>query len=367
MTDDLRVQRRPQRFTKRSIAMLAGVVVVAAAVAGLGGWAASSVLRPQTANLEVEDFATATITSGTVGSTLSLNTSARWSPTSTGINGAAGTVTTVGVEDGAYVSEGQVLYSVDLEPVVAAQGSIPSFRDIGNGSEGEDVVQLQSFLSRLGFYSAKADGKAASKTIAAIRAWQKSIGVEETGVMTHGSILYLPVLPTRVIVDSEIVSVGSSLAGGEKAVQSYGTSPEFFLAVSDAQAAEITAGTRVEISGPNKVWQARTSSQETDPDIGVIISLIGQDSESICAPDCADVPIDSDSEFSSTAYIVEESTGLTAPTSALKSDANGNAVLVDVDGGEHAVTVLATARGIALIEGVEAGLVVRLSKSDESE
>lgn len=95
----------------------------------------------------------ATVSQGEVGATLNLNATANWPAQENGTNQASGIVTSVDVEPAEEVSAGDVIYTIDLRPVVVAQGDIPSFRPISRGVVGGDVSQLQRLLSSLGFYN----------------------------------------------------------------------------------------------------------------------------------------------------------------------------------------------------------------------
>ncbi|PPH69738.1 hypothetical protein C5C45_04425 [Rathayibacter rathayi] len=53
-------------------------------------------------------------------------------------------------------------------------------------------------------------------------------------------------------------------------------------------------------------------------------------------------------------------TGITVPTAALLTDADGSIAVTDDQGLEHAVTVTASARGMSVVDGVTEGLPVRV-------
>jgi len=112
-----------------------GFVVIATTL-GVG-WAAASVLTPAADPLEATDFTYVSVATGEVGSSISLNTVAEWSPVPVGSNLASGVVTGVAVTPGDEVSQGAVLYRVNERPVVVAQGDVPAFRAIGAGQSGK--------------------------------------------------------------------------------------------------------------------------------------------------------------------------------------------------------------------------------------
>lgn len=51
-----------------------------------------------------------------------------------------------------------------------------------NGSSGDDVVQLQKRLAAAGFDPGAADGIFGAKTEAALKAFQKSVGIDADGI-----------------------------------------------------------------------------------------------------------------------------------------------------------------------------------------
>ena len=66
--------------------------------------------------------------------------------------------------------------SVSGRPVFVLQGVQPSHRDIGPGSRGPDVGQLERALVRLGFSPGPVDDRYDGETAAAVAAWYESQG-----------------------------------------------------------------------------------------------------------------------------------------------------------------------------------------------
>ncbi|BDZ54717.1 hypothetical protein GCM10025870_17900 [Agromyces marinus] len=144
------------------------------AIGAAVGWAASAVFAPPDDVLAATPYTYAELVVGEVGSSVSLNTVAKWPQVPAGTNQAIGTVTSVSVKPGDEVEAGDVLYSVDLRPVVVAEGATPAFRAVARGTEGADVKQLQLMLTELGFYSGVSDGEFGGATEQAVRDWQRS-------------------------------------------------------------------------------------------------------------------------------------------------------------------------------------------------
>ena len=343
-----------------------GFVVIATTL-GVG-WAAASVLTPAADPLEATDFTYVSVATGEVGSSISLNTVAEWSPVPVGSNLASGVVTGVAVAPGDEVSQGAVLYRVNERPVVVAQGDVPAFRAIGAGVEGADVAQLQGMLATLGFYRGVGDGRAGAGTVAAVKAWQKASGVPQTGVVDAGDVIFVPSLPTRVSLDGEVIARGKSVAGGEEVVRALPASPVFTVPVTDGQAGMMPTGTRVEITSPEgAVWEGFVLDQARDEQTGtVIVSLQGADGGVICGADCGQVPVTGQALLGSRIVTVEPVAGLVVPSAALVTGADGQVAVIAETGERIPVNVAASARGMSVIDGVAEGTRVRVPASESA-
>ncbi|MFI5533041.1 peptidoglycan-binding protein [Kitasatospora sp. NPDC051853] len=103
---------------------------------------------------------------------------------------------------GSVVRAGERLYETDGQPVVLMTGQRPLWRDLGPGAaEGPDVEQLKRNLIDLGFahgLGLTADRAFTPATATAVKRWQKSLGVRETGTVALGSVVMLPEKAVRV-------------------------------------------------------------------------------------------------------------------------------------------------------------------------
>ncbi len=348
---------RTKRFWRGVAFFIAGVVA-----AGTVSWAVFVVARPAQTPSNSTDFTLVEVVPGEVGSKVRLNAVAEWKRTPIGTNRASGVVTGIAVEPGAEVMQGSVLYSVNLRPVVVARGNVPAFRDIGQGMSGPDVQQIQQLLTDLGVYRGEVGGDAGAATAAAIRIWQRSLGVDQTGVIQTGDIIFVPELPSRVVLNADSVTVGATLGGGEQVLSGLPAAPTVTIPATDAQAAMMPAGTRVEITSPNdETWQSIVGSQKReDTSDNTITTLEGIDGATLCGDGCGEIPITGQTTLSSWVITVETVTGLTLPSSALVSTADGQICVIDSDGIRIPVTVVAAAKGMSVIEGVEPGAKVRV-------
>lgn len=341
------------------------VVLVAVVTAVLGAaatWAAMTLFK-DTPREPTATYTLVTVGKGEVGSSIALNTVAAWSATGVGINRAVGVVTEVLVRPGASVKEGQVLYSVNLEPVVIGTGSIPSFRSLAEGATGQDVEQLQTFLAHVGHPTYDSSGTFAASTRSAVRSWQADVGATVDGIVEPGDIVFIPSrLPQTVSLDHGTIKVGASLAGGETVVSLLAQSPRFVLPVTDSQAAVMPAGTVVFIKAPSGGnWKARVASQEpnaatSQTDVVLRASSKGQP---ICRSACQSIPVLGQTSLESRVVTLRTTRGLVVPVAALLSDAEGVSVM-KADGTVSPVTVVASSDGVAVVTGVAPGDRLRI-------
>lgn len=334
-------------------------VVAVAVIAGAAGWALKTVVTPPPDVLASAPFTTIEVAEGTVGQSITLNAMASWKTQRSVANQADGMVTSVDAPAGSRVDAGRVLYRVDLRPVVVAAGEIPAFRDIGSGDRGEDVRQLQRMLTDIGEYDGAIDGYAGWGTVEAIRAWQRDLGVEPDGIAHSGDVLFLPALPAIVGYDG--VAVGQPVAPGSGAVNVLGSAPEFTISLSDSQARVVTPETAVTLARGDSTWEAEVGEvTPSGPDTPASATLVSTDDRPICRDECESLPVTSDTTVMATVVMVAEQSGIVVPAAALTSTPDEQTVVVGADGTIIPVTVIASARGTVLVEGLDVGMRVRV-------
>lgn len=79
------------------------------------------------------------------------------------------------VAPGQQLRAGQVLLHVNGRPLIALPGAFPAYRDLVQGDQGDDVVQLQQALASLG-YNVRADGDFGAATASALRNLYTDLG-----------------------------------------------------------------------------------------------------------------------------------------------------------------------------------------------
>ncbi|WP_406245402.1 peptidoglycan-binding protein [Microbacterium sp. M] len=347
--------RPSHRFLWVTLGLLASVAIFA------GGWAAQAVFTPPENVVDENDLATVQVREGSIASYLDIAVAASWTESGTAVNRRSGTVTSLDFVPGEEVQQGQTVYTVDLTPISVAEGRVPMYRPIGPGSKGEDVAQLQRLLSRLGFFSGSDDGMFGPGTESAIKKWQKAAGEPSTGVVDLGRVIFVDSLPTRLAVLDEF-QVGDVVAGGEAAFAILAPTAQFVGTVTESQARKIEAGQVVEITSPTgTIWSGKADLISTDAETGSYrLSILPLTGEAICGGECANVPADDvGASLRGRVVLQEELSGVIVPTAALISRGDGTAAVIRADGDQIQVTVVASADGQSLVEGVEPGTDVQ--------
>jgi peptidoglycan hydrolase-like protein with peptidoglycan-binding domain len=116
-------------------------------------------------------------------------------------------------ELGAVIKQDQPLYSVGNVPVPLLYGSLPAYRQFDVGmSDGADVGQLTRDLITLGYGDGLTQSNHySSATATAVQRWQRALGLQATGQIPVGDVVFEPG-PIRVT--SVAPSVGTSAGGG---------------------------------------------------------------------------------------------------------------------------------------------------------
>ncbi len=329
--------------------------VVCAAVGVLcGRWA----FTPPSVATEASTIATTQVSSITIGQKRTVTVSVNRPIAPLGVGAASGTITSIEVAEGAMVDAGAVLYRVNLRPVVVAQGTVPAFRDLAEGAVGDDVTQLQNFLVAQGLLR-EATGTFRGETTAAVRAWQASLGVERTGVVLAGDLIFAETLPAFV-VPADSVRVGSQVAVGDVVLNSVGTVPEFRAVETITGGLESDKPVQVALGGTTR--EAKVGARETTESSAVLVQLTAPDGSPLCPSPCDVIPFTTEQTLlQGFQVVVPDTTGLGVPVAAVWFRADGSPYVVDETGTEHPITIEAQGQGQAIISGVADGTTVRLA------
>lgn len=180
-------KRRRVRWLVVGVTVLAVLGVgTAVAVTRLGNQPVASADPPDppaTAVVEKTDLAQREILSGELG----------YGTMQTLTGRSQGTVTALPAQ-GAVLDRGAVLYEVDARPVVLFLGGLPLYRPVAEGmTDGPDVKLVEENLRDLGFRGfGTPDEEFTAGTAAAIKKWQKGLGVDQTGAIELGDVVVAP-------------------------------------------------------------------------------------------------------------------------------------------------------------------------------
>jgi hypothetical protein len=117
----------------------------------------------------------------------------------------AGVITELGTRVGDSVDEGAVLLVVSGRPVFALAGPSPAYRTLAPGMSGDDVLQLQNALARLG-YEPDRNGEFGQATKDAVAAWYAASGFEPV----WSDVSPAEVLAAKQTLDEAEAALGSA-------------------------------------------------------------------------------------------------------------------------------------------------------------
>jgi peptidoglycan hydrolase-like protein with peptidoglycan-binding domain len=165
--------------------------------------------------------------------------------------GPGGVVTWLPAE-GSIVRRGRPLFALDHVPVVLLYGGTSAYRDLGLGTgAGADVREMQRNLRALGFSAGGAlavDGRFDLATLAAVEAWQRSLGIPPTGTVPLGSVVFLPG-PVRVATAA--VALGASVQAGAAILSATAPEPAVLVPLDPGSVGRLAAGDPVLVTMPD--------------------------------------------------------------------------------------------------------------------
>lgn len=165
------------------------------------------------------------------------------------ITAGAGGVITELPAPGASIAAGGVLYKISATPVILLAGPLPAWRDFAPGmTDGDDVLQLEQNLAVFGLLTETPDTRFDWDTTSAIREWQRSLGLERTGIIERSSVLFWS---GDFRVDSVSARLGQDVGPGSELYQA--TTPEKVvdLVVSSSDRELAVTGETVNVALPN--------------------------------------------------------------------------------------------------------------------
>jgi membrane fusion protein, multidrug efflux system len=355
--------RRRRRRTGRVLAAAGVVIAVGAAGAAATGFGlgatgdapgqAASALPPESAKVTRQTLVDSQTEQGELGHGAAAALSGR----------IAGTVTALPAT-GATVNRGQALYRVDNTPVVLLYGSLPAYRALAPGTEGEDVTQFEENLRALGYTGFTVDDEYSDATADAVQEWQEDLGLAQTGTVELGRVAYAAG-PVRV--DTVSASVGGAAQPGQEVLGYTGATRlvTVELEVNDQRLARKDAAVTVTMPDgraiPGKISEVETvvepaqGEQEAETKLRVTVALGDQKAAEGFDGAVVDVVFTAS----------QRPDVLTAPVAALLALAEGGYGLQVVDGGTTRIVAVETGlfaagrvevSGDGLAEGTTVGM-----------
>ncbi|MFF0265177.1 peptidoglycan-binding protein [Kribbella sp. NPDC004536] len=205
--------------------------------------------------------------------------------TSAAVNRTAGTVTAV-PDSGQELRRGNTVYRIDNKPTILMYGALPAYRRLAVGTEGNDVLQLEQNLKVMGYTGFTVDDEYTDATATAVKEWQDDLGLDETGVVELGSVLFAP---GHIRVDSVQAEEGSPLAPNQPVLNFTGTTRAVTVRLDAADQRLAVMGAAVSVALPDgktvagKIQKVSTvvipaESPDKDPEtkVEVIVAIANQ-------------------------------------------------------------------------------------------
>jgi hypothetical protein len=155
---------------------------------------------------------------------------------------------------GRVVRQGQVFYRVSGKPVALLYGAVPAYRTLSYGMKGQDVVQLNTALVRLG-YADRSDldpdsSYFGSATTYALERLQHHLGLTRTGELTLGQAVFLPGA-ARVTAAAGGTVLGGPVHPGAVLLTVSSTTPVVSISLDAGLQTQIKRGNKVVITLPD--------------------------------------------------------------------------------------------------------------------
>jgi peptidoglycan hydrolase-like protein with peptidoglycan-binding domain len=333
------VGRRRRRGVRLLVILVVMLAAAGAAAAALGfgvrgggdrAGAAGNHLPPATAKVTRQTLVDTQTETGELG----------YGDPSTLAGRLAGTVTTLPGQ-GSVVTRGQALYRVDDQPVLLLYGSLPAYRALSSGATGADVKQFEQNLYALGYRGFTVDDKYTGDTATAVKKWQKSLGLAQTGMVDLGRVVYAP---DQIRVDTLKAAVGDAAAPGAALYSFTGTARVVTVKLDVADARLARTGTGVGLKLPDgkaatgKITKAQTVIQPAEGNnpatTKIEVTIAVDDTSVLAALDQATIDV----AFTAS----QRQNVLTVPVAALLALAEGGYGVQVVDGGSSRILAVQT-------------------------
>jgi hypothetical protein len=224
------------------------LVVCVAVTTGAAGWAVGSrITSPADAAAAHQPPPASLITVPVAKQSLASTVTAQGTVAYTGstpitltgtVGGATTQLVTRAPAAGTTVGSGDRLLEVSGRPVFLLPGQVPMYRTFTDGTQGDDVRQLQQALTALG-YGHLTSGVFNAPTQIEVKRWYEHSGYEpqldaaQKVTVPSGEILFLPTLPVRV--GTVTTHAGATATGDIGTVTNNTVNIQTSLPAADAQ------------------------------------------------------------------------------------------------------------------------------------
>lgn len=172
----------------------------------------------------------------------------------------AGVVTTVAAV-GKTLEQGAELFSVDFEPTIVLQGTVPAYRSMSTAnSDGPDIKQLETALAALGYGDGlTVDESYTAATASAVENWEQDLGREDPdGTVELGDIVFADGAIRVATVQADI---GTRVQSGTKVVDATPTTHVVTVDLDASNSNDLEPGTKVQLTMPDKVATTGTVAE----------------------------------------------------------------------------------------------------------
>ena len=252
------------------------IVVVTLIVIGVGGWWAldrfSDDEQAATTDEEVELISVEVVRT-TLVDTETLAGTLRYADPGVLHARLPGTLTDL-PEPGATLQRGDVAFEIDGLPVIVMWGDKPAWRSLSEAAaDGVDVRQLETNLVLFGYEDEDlvVDDEFTEVTASLVEEWQADLGLEETGVVELGRVLFIP---TTVRLADVLANVGDPITPGVPVLATSAPRQEVQLWLDADRQDLLEAGDAVGLELPDESTTTGTVSEVAD-----VVTTVGAGTE----------------------------------------------------------------------------------------
>ena len=172
---------------------------------------------------------------------------------------------------GDTITSGDVLYTVESQPVIALRGGLPAWRTMSASSDdGADIYQLEAALVALGYDpdgDVTVDAHWDRATTAMVERWQAGSNIDVTGEVTLGSVVF-------IAHDAQVAStsavVGDELSNGDEVLALTGTQQQVVIEVPTELQAVVQPGLAVSLGATTDAVDGTVTRLRSDDSSGTV-------------------------------------------------------------------------------------------------